>query len=254
MIERFEISIDCLRDEKRFLTIYVPDDYDGPFPVLYMMDGQNVFFDEDATYGKSWGMYDFLINSRTPIIVVAIDSSRGHNNERLCEYSPFDYDDFKYGFIKSQGKTFIKWLIDDLKPYVDGNYPTFSDRHHTYIAGSSMGGLISYYALLKHNDVFRAAACLSPSLWVDNEKLVNLAKKARIDSDTLIYLDYGSTEAGKGKFARRAFESFWNCVDVLKNKQLDLNIKVIQGGQHNEASWEKQVPTFIDLFLGSDNL
>lgn len=249
MIERFEINIDCLRDEKRFLTIYVPDDVDGPFPVLYMMDGQNLFFDEDATYGKSWGMYDFLVNSGAPIIVVGIDSSRGNNNERLCEYSPFDYDDFKFGFIKGQGKTFLKWLIEDLKPYIDDNYPTLADRHNTYIGGSSMGGLISYYALLKHNDVFRGGACLSPSLWVDNEKLVNLAKKSKIDSDTIIYLDYGSTEAGKGKFAQRAFTSFWNCIDVLKCKPLDLNVRVIQGGEHNEASWERQVPIFISLFL-----
>lgn len=249
MIERLEINIDCLRDEKRFLTIYTPDEARANYPVLYMMDGQNVFFDEDATYGKSWGMYDYLVNNNVPLIVVAVDSSRGCNNERLCEYSPFNYDDFKFGFIKGEGKTFIKWLIEDLKPYVDANYPTLADRHNTYIAGSSMGGLISYYALLKHNDVFRGGACLSPSLWVDNEKLVNLAKRSRVDNDTIIYLDYGSVEAGNSKFAKRAFKSFWNCIDVLKCKPLNLNVRVIQGGEHNEASWERQVPVFVNLFL-----
>ncbi len=252
MIERFEITIDCLRDEKRFLTIYVPDDIEDKCPVLYMMDGQNVFFDDDATYGKSWGMYDYLTSNSVPLIVVAIDSSRGHNNERLCEYSPFDYDDFKYGFIKGQGQTFVKWIIEVLKPYIDDHYPTLSDRHHTYIGGSSMGGLISYYALFKHNEIFSRAVCLSPSLWVDNEKLVNLTKKSKINEDTIIYLDYGSLEAGKSKFAKRAFESFWNCIDALKRKPLHLNVRVIQGGEHNEASWEKQVPVFINLILGGE--
>ncbi len=251
MIERFEINIECLRDEKRYLTVYLPD-MDGEFPVLYMMDGQNLFFDEDATYGKSWGMYDYLVNSEAPLIVVGIDSSRGNHNERLCEYSPFDYDDFKFGHIKGQGQTFLKWLINDLKPFIDENYPTLSSRDNTYIGGSSMGGLISYYGLLKHNDVFRGAACLSPSLWVDNEKLVKLAKSAKINHDTIIYLDYGSLEAGKGKFAKRACESFWNCVDVLKTKPLDLNVRVIQGSGHNEASWEKQVPVFMNLLLKGD--
>ena len=251
MIERFEITIDCLRDEKRFLTIYIPDG-DDKYPVLYMMDGQNVFFDEDATYGKSWGMYDYLIENDVPMIIVAIDSSRGKHNERLCEYSPYDYDDFKFGFIKGQAKIFLKWLINELKPWVDENYPTLSDRHNTYIGGSSMGGLVSYYALLNHNDIFRGGACLSPSLWVDNDKLVKLANRAKINSDTLIYLDYGSTEAGKNKFAKRAFNSFWNCVEALRVKPLDLNVRVIQGGMHNEASWEKQVPVFINLFLKGD--
>ena len=251
MIERFEITIDCLRDEKRFLTIYTPDG-DDKYPVLYMMDGQNIFFDEDATYGKSWGMYDYLIENEVPMIVVGIDSSRGKHNERLCEYSPYDYDDFKYGFIKGQAKTFLKWVINELKPWVDENYPTLSDRHNTYIGGSSMGGLVSYYALLNHNDIFRGAACLSPSLWVDNDKLVKLANRAKINLDTIIYLDYGSTEAGRNKFAQRAFNGFWNCVEALRIKSLNLNVRVIQGGMHNEASWEKQVPVFINLFLKGD--
>ena len=108
MIERKEITIDCLRDEKRYLTVYVPDK-DGTFPVLYMMDGQNVFFDEDATYGKSWGMYDYLVKNDVDLIVVAIDSSRGKNNERLFEYAPYDFVDYQYGLIKSEAKKFIKW-------------------------------------------------------------------------------------------------------------------------------------------------
>ena len=115
-----------------------------------------------------------------------------------------------------------------------------------------MGGLVSYYALLNHNDIFRGAACLSPSLWVDNDKLVKLANRAKINSDTIIYLDYGSTEAGRNKFAQRAFNGFWNCVEALRIKSLNLNVRVIQGGMHNEASWDKQVPVFINLFLKGD--
>ena len=141
------------------------------------------------------------------------------------------------------------WLVSDLKSYVDSKYPVKSDREHTFIGGSSMGGLVSYYALMEHNDIFRCAACLSPSLWVANDKLVRLTKRASIKNDTVIYLDYGSKEAGNNKYAKRAKESFWNCIDVLKSRPINLNVHVIQDGEHNEASWEKRVPVFVEMFL-----
>lgn len=252
MIERYEITIDDLSNEERYLTVFVPDsfeqDEDLRYPVLYMMDGQNVFFDDEATYGKSWGMYDYLVYSDTQVIVVAIDSSRNPDNTRLCEYSPYTYDDFKFGRIKAKGKTFVNWIVDSLKPFIDDNYPTLTERENTFIAGSSMGGLISYYALLDRNDVFSKACCLSPSLWVDNNKLVNLAKKAKLDPNTMIYMDYGSLETG-GKFGHRALNSFWNCVDVLKTKPLDMVVRKIEGGSHCEASWEQQLPIFMPLLV-----
>lgn len=253
MLDRFKITIDCLSDEERYLTIYIPDGYEegSRFPVLYMFDGQNIFFDDEATYGKSWGMYDYLVSKEIPLIVVGIDSSRNPDNTRLCEYSPYDYDDYKFGFIKGLGKKHIKWLVEELKPYIDDNYPTYSDRYNTFIGGSSMGGLISYYATIAYNDVFSCAACLSPSLWANNEKLINLTKKAKLDPDTLFYLDYGSEETN-GKFFKRANVSFWNCIEILKNKSINLSIKVVQGAYHNEESWERRVPTFIKLFLGEE--
>lgn len=252
MIEQYTITIDALSDEERNLTVYVPDSFEEDdtlrYPVLYMHDGQNIFFDEDATYGKSWGVCDYLIENDSQIIVVGIDSSRNPDNTRLCEYSPFSYDDYKFGYIKGKGKTYVKWMVEELKPFIDENYPTLTERENTYIAGSSMGGLISYYALFNHNDVFSKAACLSPSLWVDNKKLLNLAKKAKLDPNSEIYMDYGSNEAF-GKFGKRACECFWNCVDVLRNKNITLNVRVIEGGSHNEASWERQLPAFMPMFI-----
>ncbi|MDO4198691.1 MAG: alpha/beta hydrolase-fold protein [Erysipelotrichaceae bacterium] len=254
MIDRLEITIEPLSDELRNLTVYVPDK-EGKrrkrYPVLYMMDGQNIFFDDEATYGKSWGMFDYLSEHHIPLIVVGIDSSRNPDNTRLCEYSPYSYNDFKFGKVKGKGKEMVEWIIDELKPYIDKKYPTKKDRHNTMIGGSSMGGLISYYALLKHNDVFSKAACLSPSLWVNNKKLVALAKKVKIDPDTAMYLDYGSEET-KGSFGKMANSCFWNCIDILKTKPVSLNIRVIQGGTHTEASWEKQVPIFLNVLLKGD--
>ena len=250
MIEKFELTIPCLSDEVRNITVYVPDhqDYRKRYPVLYMFDGQNIFFDEDATYGKSWGMYDYLTNNNVELIVVGIDSSRKPDNTRLCEYSPYNFDDFQFGRIRGLGKKHLKWLVDEFKPLIDSKYPTLADRNHTYIGGSSMGGLMAYYACLAYNDIFSRAACLSPSFWVDNQKLVNFAKKSKLDPDTTIYLDYGSKETG-GRFGKRANVCFWEIVDVLRNKNINLNVRVIQFGEHCEASWEKQIPEFLPLLM-----
>lgn len=253
MIDRFKITIDCLSDEERYLTIYVPDGYEdnSRFPVLYMFDGQNIFFDNEATYGKSWGMYDYLTSHDVPLIVVGIDSSRNHDNTRLCEYSPYDCEDWKFGHIQGRAKKHVRWIVEVLKPYIDDNYPTYPDRYNTFIGGSSMGGLISYFATLTYNDVFSCAACLSPSLWANTPKLLNLTKRAKLDPDTTFYMDYGSEET-KGKGFKIANDSFWQCIEVLKNKCINLSINVVQGAHHNEESWEKRVPTFIKLFLGEE--
>lgn len=256
MIEQIQITVDWLSDEERNLTVYVPDRIEGKrrrrYPVLYMFDGQNVFFDEDATYGKSWGMFEYLNKRNFPLIVVGIDSSRNPDNTRLCEYSPYSFDDYHFGYIQGKGKTMLKWMVEELKPYIDKKYPTRKDRHNTWIGGSSMGGLMAYYAIVAHNDVFSRAACLSPSLWAGNQKLVNLTKRKKFDPDTTIFMSYGSEEA-KGDFGKNARDSFWACVEKLITKPLTLNIRKVQYASHCEACWEKQVPAFLNLLIKEDN-
>ena len=78
-------------------------------PVLYMFDGQNVFFDEDATYGKSWGVADYLDYTDTPLIVAAVECNAGANNERLVEYSPYRFDDPTYGHFDGKGQATMSW-------------------------------------------------------------------------------------------------------------------------------------------------
>lgn len=141
------------------------------FPVLYMFDGQNVFFNEDATYGKSWGVADYLDYTDTPLIVAAIECNAGANNERLVEYSPYRFDDPTYGHFDGKGQATMSWFIHRFKPLIDQNFRTLPDRAHTFIGGSSMGGLMSLYALLQYNDTYSRAAALSPSIWVAPDKL-----------------------------------------------------------------------------------
>ncbi|MBO5659450.1 MAG: alpha/beta hydrolase, partial [Bacteroidaceae bacterium] len=145
--------------------LYLPEDWKTSgkrYPVMYMFDGHNVFFDTHATYGKSWGMGEYMDENKKQMIIVAVECNHeGH--QRLSEYSPVDFVFPDAGAIVGRGKQYMQWLVETLKPYIDANYPTLTDREHTSIAGSSMGGLMSLYAVCEYNHIFQKAACISPS-------------------------------------------------------------------------------------------
>lgn len=182
MIDVWNITIPKLTgEENRKLYIYLPNSYnektDKYYPVLYMFDGQNVFFDSDATYGKSWGLKEYLEYTNTQIIVVAPACNQNPDNSRLKEYTPYPFKDKTFGNIKSLGKITMDWLVNELKPIIDNTFRTLADRNNTFIAGSSMGGLMSLYAVLEYNNIFSKAAALSPSIWTGSKKLSKNYKK-----------------------------------------------------------------------------
>ena len=121
MIVSWEITIPVLSgDEPRRAYVYLPEDWEEEgrrYPVLYMFDGQNVFFDEDATYGKSWGMADFAEYNDLPVIVAAVESNRGAHGERLSEYSPFTVREPGLGgYVVGRGRTTMEWLSTNSSP------------------------------------------------------------------------------------------------------------------------------------------
>ena len=247
MIKKWYITIPRLSGEKkRRAYIYLPESYhkstDTRYPVMYMFDGHNVFFDSDATYGKSWGMNQYMQKNRKQLIIVGVECNH-EGNCRLQEYSPFSYENSTLGNIKGKGQIYMNWLIKELKPYIDEHYRTLPDRKNTIIAGSSMGGLMALYGACAYNHVFQRAACLSPSLWVDPGKVVQMVAKAQIRRDTCIYMDYGSEEMGNHLANAEAMISTSH---LLLTKRVNLAMRIVPGGNHSEASWERQIPIFMD--------
>ena len=116
-------------------------------------------------------------------------------------------------------------------------------RKNTIIAGSSMGGLIALYGVTTFNHVFQRAACLSPSLWTDPKRLLQIVEKAEIKNDTCIYMDYGSEEMFN--HAANA-EALISTSHLLLTKRVNLAFRIVPGGNHSEASWERQIPIFMD--------
>lgn len=247
MVKKWKVKIPELSGEKeRRAYIYLPASYqvepDRRYPVMYMFDGHNVFFDADATYGKSWGMNQYMLDAKRQLIIVAVECNH-EGNCRLQEYSPFDSETATLGMIKGKGKVYMTWLIKTLKPYIDANYRTLTDRKNTLICGSSMGGLMALYGATSYNHVFQRAACLSPSLWINSGKVLEMVAKANIRRDTCIYMDYGSEEMFN--HAANA-EALISTSHLLLTKRVNLAFRIVPGGTHSESSWEKQIPVFME--------
>lgn len=211
-----------------------------------MFDGHNVFFDSDATYGKCWGMKEYMDQTSTQLIVAAVECNHSPDNGRLREYSPFTFKDSNFGKITGLGKLTMEWLINDFKKDIDSRFRTIPDREHTYIAGSSMGGLMSLYALMEYNNVFSKAAALSPSLWTAPKKIISLIKNSMIQPDTVLYMDYGSNELNHHDNMLLIYEKI---ARNLLHCGVLLNSRIVPGGDHCEASWEQQIPFFMHTLL-----
>ena len=251
MIDVWNLTIPELTgDEPRRAYAYVPDsweaDHDLRYPVLYMFDGHNVFFDEDATYGKSWGMGEYLDATETQIIVAAVECNHHPDNGRLSEYSPFTFRTPQFKRVTGRGKLTMDWLTTTFKAEIDREFPTLPERENTFIAGSSMGGLMSLYALLEYNHIFSRAAALSPSLWVSGSKMEGLIRASRPAADTVLYMDYGSRELGNHSGMLR---QLGKAAALLTEKRLLLDFRIIPDGEHCEASWERQIPFFMRTLL-----
>ena len=247
MVIKWNVTIPQLSgDRPRRAYIYLPDSYESDknrrYPVMYMFDGHNVFFDEDATFGKSWGMNKYMEESKKELIIVGVECNH-EGNRRLVEYSPLTYENSEHSKIKGKGSVYMNWMVNTLKPYIDENYRTLLDRKNTIIAGSSMGGLMALYGVCAYNHIFQRAACLSPSLWVAPGKVLEMVARAHIRRDTTVYMDYGENEMFN--HAANA-ESMISTAHLLMTKRVNLALRVVPGGNHSEASWEKQIPIFMD--------
>lgn len=246
IVEKIQIPGMETREPRR-LYVSLPKGYEEGserYPVLYMFDGHNVFYDHHATYGKSWGMREYLQRSGRRLIVVAIECNPEGNN-RLSEYAPWDFTSRHFGSIRGRGAETMEWLAGSLKPQIDARYRTLLDREHTLIAGSSMGGLMSVYAAVRYNAVYSRAAALSPSLFFGTRGLSKLLRETPLAAPTRIYLDYGSEEAG----GTRPLELMFQTAQKLSKNGANVAARTVPGAYHSEAWWEKRIPVFMEYLL-----
>lgn len=224
----------------RRVAALLPHDYfqtNKRYPVLYLQDGQNLF-DDYAPFGN-WGVDKKLAymaeRGYGDLIVVAIDHAE---EERIKEFTP----SFVNRFGGGNGKKYVRFLTETLKPYVDNNFRTKPERRHTGIGGSSMGGLISIYAGLMYPNIYSKLLIFSPSLWLaPNIHFHSL--KLNESLDTKIYLYAGGSESKNMVPNIKRFKSELERQGT--GAQLDFELNIDPYGQHNEARWGEEFPRAV---------
>lgn len=231
-------------NKTRKIWALLPHDYDSStesYPVMYLQDAQNLF-NEKAPYGnweidkKLAVMAEYKIGK---IIIIAIEHAE---EDRIKEYNVG-----KTVLGKGQGKQYIKFVTETLKPFVDNNFRTKKEREFTGIGGSSMGGLITVFSGLMYPKVYGKLMIFSPSLWV--------VPKLTIDSenteDTKIYLYAGGDESETMIEHVKTFRKNIIASEFVKDK-MKINLSINLEGKHNETYWSDEFPKAIEwLFFNT---
>ncbi|WP_051929418.1 alpha/beta hydrolase [Flavobacterium sp. 83] len=233
-------------NKTRKIWALLPHDYDHSsesYPVMYLQDAQNLF-NEEAEFGnweidkKLAVMSEYKIGK---IIIIAIEHAE---EDRLKEYNVG-----KTVLGKGQGKKYIRFVTDTLKPYVDSNFRTKKEREFTGIGGSSMGGLISIFSGLRNPEVYGKLMIFSPSLWVVPDLKIN-SKKANL-ADTKIYLYAGGDESSTMIDHIKKFQEDLITSKFVKDKS-KINLSINRQGKHSETYWSDEFPKAIEwLFFNT---
>jgi predicted alpha/beta superfamily hydrolase len=240
----------------RRVWLYLPPGYAAShrrYPVLYLHDGQNVF-DAATSFAGEWGVDETLDSLRAlgdpGVIVVAVDNG---GVERMNEYMPWKAATADVG--GGQGGAYVDFLARTLKPWVDAHYRTLRDPAHTGIGGSSLGGLISFYAALKYPRVFGRAIVFSCPFFI-NPELYAMARAFRPQrSRVRFYFDMGAGEGlgSPGLPDSAMVRSQRAMVDTLATAGVDtvrdVRDVVRADGQHKEWFWRREFPAaYLYLF------
>ena len=263
----------------RDVTVWTPEGYDpkgAPLPVLYMQDGQALFDPQGSLSGASWQVgttLSRLIHDKKvpPVIVVAIDNTplRGREYlpqkvfDRLPKATQTEIAKNWQGAPLSD--LYLKFVVTELKPFVDGHYHTQTDAAHTSIAGSSMGGLIALYAQTEYPQVFGASASLSmhwplDNPWVHNPDDAQQAppvlkafaaylKTSKISPQTNhVYIDQGSeTLDGHYRPYNLGFEKLM--ADKGWREDAAFSSEIFPGEAHSEGAWAKRLEVPLEFLL-----
>lgn len=266
----------------RNIDVWLPENYSSSkkYNVLYMHDGQ-MLYDPEMTWNKqAWNVDDVLTklvteNKIQDVIVVGIWNGGitrhiDYFPQKAFESLTQNQQDSIYKANRSNGQSvfnnqrvnsdnYLKFIVKELKPIIDKKYSVYTDAKHTFIAGSSMGGLISMYAICEYPKVFGGAACLSthwPGIFaVENNPIPNaffdyLKKHLPNPKNHKIYFDYGTATLDA------MYEPFQLKVDeIMKAKGFssqNWTTQKFEGEEHSEKSWNKRLHIPIEFLLGKN--
>jgi len=247
---------------ERNIEVWLPPKYDHgkEYDVIYIHDGQNVFNAETSYAGIAWEM-DSTMNDLVrkgkirPAIVVAI----WNTPDRFREYMPFQPREPLLAIKQAMGieedllsDEYLKFIVKELKPFIDKNYSTKKDPANTFIMGSSMGGLISLYAVMEYPEIFGGAGCISTH-WpaVDGIFIEHLPGNLPNPDTHKMYFDHGTINLDS------LYQPMQERVDMIVEAhgffkdQNWMSLK-FEGADHNEASWRDRLHEPLIFLLGKE--
>lgn len=266
--------------DARNVDVWLPEGYltSKKYAVLYMHDGQ-MLFDSTTTWNKQeWGIDETLnqLMKQKKIrdcIVVGVWNSGKNRHIDYFPQKPFEsLDQEKQDSLynakrgngnsvfsgKVQSDAYLRFLVTELKPFIDSSYATKKDRANTIVAGSSMGGLISMYAICEYPDIFGAAACLSthwPGIFYTKNNPTPDAfmnyMKTNLPSPLVhkIYFDFGTETLDA------MYEPYQLQTDsIMQAKGYDSKTwitKKFVGENHSESAWRKRFNIPAQFLLGN---
>lgn len=230
-------------DRYRKVWALLPYDYyisDKKYPVLYLQDAQNLF-NEGSAYGN-WEIDKKLSilaeYGRGDVIVIAVEHG---SEDRIKEYI-FDNDNVANG---SEGKKYIRFVTDTLKPFIDEHYRTKKDRENTGIGGSSLGALISLYSGFLYPEVYSKLLIFSPSLWIEPNNNFPMMS-FRVPFKTKIYLYGGEKEGSKMVKRIQVFENYLKRWEKKNLFDFEFKTNINPDGEHSEFYWSQEFPRAIE--------
>jgi predicted alpha/beta superfamily hydrolase len=259
--------------QARNIYVWLPDHFDphNSYAVLYMHDGQNIFESESSFNRISWKVDEtlsYLIGNGKikPCIVVGIWNTEKRFQE-FTPHKPFlnynfqDTDMAVYEVLNNSiSDEYLKFIVLEVKPFIDSTFNTMKDRDNTFISGSSMGGLVSIYAICEYPEIFGGAACLSThwtfSIIQSDPLLFNAITdylKTNLPSPKThkIYFDRGTETLDS------LYSSYQSEVDRIMKENGYLKkswmTKIFEGDEHSELSWQKRFHIPATFLLSDQN-
>ncbi|WP_310555374.1 alpha/beta hydrolase-fold protein [Flavobacterium sp.] len=237
-VSTFTIEAPQLNTTKK-IWLYLPKNYNSTkkkYPVIYMHDAQNLF-DAKTSFVGEWNVDEKLDSLNAQVIVVGIE----HGNEkRMAELTPYKHPKYAGG----DADKYLDFIVKTLKLEIDAKYRTKTNAKNTAIMGSSLGGLVSYYAILKYPDVFGKAGIFSPSFWFNRKEIIELTNTIPT-MKTKIYFLCGDNEGDADMITD--LNQIDNLISEKRCECKNLTKKtIVKGGQHNEKLWRDG---FVDAYL-----
>ena len=246
---------------ERRVRVLLPKDYDkeqwASYPVIYMHDGQNVFYSKESYSGYSWKVIPTMkYDKQLPkAIVVGIDNA---GTQRLDEYGPWQTDsalNAAYAQAGGDGMQYATWLVETLKPFIDQHYRTKPEPHNTVLAGSSMGGFITAYIAAAYPQVFRALGIFSMSSWFSERDFLRFVSNHPLPHTTRVYIQVGTAEGDDTDtnfIEKNSNQRYLDCNLAYYQQLLRHNhplermwLRIIADETHHEKYWAKHFAEFL---------